>query len=95
MDRSLDVGYTGYRGINFFKLFPEKSRTYGFLFLYLCIRLRDMKEAIKDLLIKAIVLTILLIVIPIGVAYYIDSAYIALPVLFIYGSFIALITDIK
>ena len=54
-----------------------------------------MKEAIKDLLIKAIVLTILLIMIPIGVAYYIDSAYIALPVLFIYGSFIALITDIK
>ena len=54
-----------------------------------------MKEAIKDLLIKAIVLTILLIVIPIGIAYYIHIPYIALPVLFIYGSFIALITDIK
>ncbi len=54
-----------------------------------------MKEAIKDLLIKAIVLTILMIVIPIGVAYYISNPYILYPVLFIYGSFIALIADIK
>lgn len=54
-----------------------------------------MMEAIKDMLIKAIVLTILLILIPIGIAYYIDSMYIALPVMFIYGSFIAFITDIK
>tara|TARA_X000001382_G_C3151245_1_gene173056 strand:+ start:271 stop:444 length:174 start_codon:yes stop_codon:yes gene_type:complete len=57
--------------------------------------MRDMKEAIKDLLIKAIVLTILMIVIPIGVAYYISNPYILYPVLFIYGSFIALIADIK
>ncbi len=95
LDRSLDVGYIGYRGINFFKLFHEKSRTYGFLFLYLCIRLRDMKEAIKDLLIKAIVLTIIMIVIPLGVVYYISNPYISLSILFAYGSFIAMITDIK
>ena len=96
IDLLLDVGYIGYRGINFLKLFYQKTRTYGILFLYLyIINKRDMREAIKDLVIKAIVLTILLIVIPIAIAYYIDIAYIALPVLFIYGSFIALITDIK
>ena len=50
---------------------------------------------IKELLIKSIVLTILLIMIPLGIAHYIGSAYIALPLLFVYGAFIALITDIK
>ena len=38
LDRSLDVGYKGYRGINFFKLFYQKTRTYGILFLYLYIK---------------------------------------------------------
>ncbi len=57
--------------------------------------MRDMREAIKDLIIKAIVLTIIMIVIPLCIAYYIDSAYIALPVMCIYGIFIAMITDIK
>jgi|TARA_R100000479_G_scaffold125036_1_gene64813 hypothetical protein len=54
-----------------------------------------MKEAIKDLLIKAIVLTIIMIVIPLGVVYYISNPYISLSILFAYGSFIAMITDIK
>jgi len=54
-----------------------------------------MREAIKDFIIKAIVLTCIMILIPIGIAHYIDSMYIALPVMFAYGSFIALITDIK
>jgi hypothetical protein len=57
--------------------------------------MRDMRKAIKDLLIKAIVLTILLIVIPLSVAHYIDNIYIVAPVVFVYGAFIALITDIK
>jgi hypothetical protein len=54
-----------------------------------------MREAIKDLIIKAIVLTIIMIVIPIAVMHYIKEPLILWPVLFIYGSFIALITDIK
>jgi len=93
IDPLLDVGYKGYRGINFFKHFYQKTRTYGILFLYLCIRLRDMKEAIKDLLIKAIVLTIIMIVIPIGVAYYISNPYVLYPVVLLYGAVIALIFD--
>jgi len=96
IDPLLDVGYKGYRGINFFKLFLEKTRTYGILFLYLyIINKRDMREAIKDLIIKMIVLTIALIVIPIAIAYYIDSTYISAAAVLVYGIFIACFFEIK
>ena len=95
-NRSLDVGYKGYRGIKYFKLFYQKTRTYGILFLYLyIINKRDMREAIKDLIIKAIVLTITMIVIPITIAYYIDSAYIGAAACLVYGIFIACFFEIK
>ena len=48
LDRSLDVGYKGYRGINFFKLFLEKTRTYGILFLYLYIIINKRYEPIQN-----------------------------------------------
>ncbi len=96
LDRSLDVGYTGYRGIKLFKLFYQKTRTYGILFLYLyIINKRDMREAIKDLIIKAIVLTIIMIVIPLCIAYYIDNSYIGAATVFVYGVFIACFFEIK
>ena len=96
IDILLDVGYTGYRGINFFKLFYQKTRTYGILFLYLyIINKRDMREAIKDLIIKAIVITIIMIVIPIAIMYCIKDPLILWPVCIIYATFVALITDIK
>ena len=96
LDRSLDVGYKGYRGIKYFKLFYQKTRTYGILFLYLyIINKRDMREAIKDLIIKAIVLTCVMLVIPLCIAYYIDNLYIYIPVVFTYGIFIACFFEIK
>ena len=96
LDRSLDVGYKGYRGIKYFKLFYQKTRTYGILFLYLyIINKRDMREAIKDLIIKAIVLTCVMLVIPLCIAYYIDNWIIYIPVVFTYGIFIACFFEIK
>ena len=57
--------------------------------------MRDMRETPKNMLIKAIVLTCLLIVIPLSVAHYIDNIYITAPMAFVYGAIIAVITDIK
>lgn len=96
IDPVLDVGYTGYRGRKLFKLFYQKTRTYGILFLYLyIINKRDMREAIKDLIIKWIVLSIALVVIPIAIAYYIDSTYISVGAVLVYGIFIACFFEIK
>ncbi len=54
-----------------------------------------MREAIKDLIIKAIVLTCVMIVIPLCIAYYIDNWIIYIPVVFTYGIFIACFFEIK
>lgn len=54
-----------------------------------------MREAIKDLIIKWIVLSIALVVIPIAIAYYIDSTYISVGAVLVYGIFIACFFEIK
>ncbi len=54
-----------------------------------------MREAIKDLIIKAIVLTCIMIVIPLCIAYYIDNSYIGAAPVFVYGVFIACFFEIK
>lgn len=98
LDRSLDVGYKGYRGIKYFKLFYQKTRTYGILFLYLYIisNKRDMKlpfemKFIMQLLLAAICIVLFMVVIPVVVSLYIGNLYILYPVMFLYGCAIALI----